>query len=263
MIVSTYSTQLRTIIEQPSQYNPTLSHAERIEIGRKHLFNFKYPIFDEKYRATFETNFIRNFYMREIGFEVEYLFKFHLETWLNINMPYYNNLFLSEINDFNPFHNVDLAEKYTLKKDSNKDDKIDSKTKDTQTGSTNSTGTGQTTGVNFSRNLKSDTPQDRLAITTKEGSGVIQYASSIDEDKSNGKNDSKTTGKTDVKGLTDGTANTTGNTKIKSTDDYIRQLTGKQGNQSYSEMLLEYRKTFLRIERDIHKELNQLFMLIY
>nr|prf protein p11,lower collar [Bacillus phage phi29] len=88
--MSSYTMQLRTYIEMWSQGETGLSTAEKIEKGRPKLFDFNYPIFDESYRTIFETHFIRNFYMREIGFETEGLFKFHLETWLMINMPYFN-----------------------------------------------------------------------------------------------------------------------------------------------------------------------------
>ena len=86
--MASYTMPLRDYIEMWSQHIPDISTRERIEIGRKKLFDFPYPIFDEKYRKEFETKFIRNFYMKEIGFETEELFKFRLENWLTINMPY-------------------------------------------------------------------------------------------------------------------------------------------------------------------------------
>ena len=105
--MSSYTMQLKTYIEQASQTS-TLSTRDKIEQGRTKLFDFEYPIFDETYKKVFETNFIRRFYMTEIGFETEGLFKFHLETWLLINMPYWNKMFESELLQFDPLTNAKM-----------------------------------------------------------------------------------------------------------------------------------------------------------
>jgi hypothetical protein len=40
--------------------------------------------------------------------------------------------------------------------------------------------------------------------------------------------------------------------------------TGKIGSQSYSQMVQEYRETFLRIEKDLFSEMRkELFMVVY
>ena len=273
--MSSYTTQLKTIIEQVSQEQPNLSRKEKIEIGRKKLFNFDYPIFDQNYRPVFERNFIMNFYMNEIGFEVEGLFKFKLETWLNINMPYFNQLFESELIKFNPLFNVDLKEDYNLKKNKKQDDIRDIKQNTDMTqnellnGTSKSDSNANTTSDNFTRDIESDTPQDRLQLTASDGEGVILYASRIGEQTNNQKGTAQENQNQSVKNTTDTTtnANFTSNDNFDSTinsiDDYLRHLVGKQGTQSYSQMLTEYRSTFLRIERDIFYEMKELFMLIY
>jgi hypothetical protein len=53
------------------------------------------------------------------------------------------------------------------------------------------------------------------------------------------------------------------NANINEIEDYIESKVGKTGDQSYSKMLNEYRDTFLRIEKMIFKEMNELFMLVY
>lgn len=116
--------ELREIVEHYTQFETVpLSIAEKIEIARPKIFNFEYPIFDTSYKKIFETNFIRHFYMKEIGFETEGLFKFQLETWLNIHMPYFNKLFESELIEFNPLHNTELDSTY--KKENERDTKED------------------------------------------------------------------------------------------------------------------------------------------
>jgi hypothetical protein len=248
--MASYTMQLREYIEQASQ-DETLPIKEQIEKGRPKLFDFDYPIFDESYKNVFETHFIRNFYMREIGFETEGLFKFNLENWLIINMPYFNKLFESELKTFDIFSNykMDVTNKKTVDRDQTQESTTD--------GNNTSTATGNTTSDSFGRNLESNNPDSRLAITTEDGSGVIQYASGIDEATKKTTNDS--TGETiDVTTVT-GNATST----INEIEDFIESKTGKIGNDSYSKMLKEYRETLLRIEKKIFNEMQELFMLVY
>ena len=70
---------LKRYIESFTYYQPELSRKERIEVGRKQLFDFDYPFYDETKRAEFETKFINHFYLREIGSETMGSFKFNLD----------------------------------------------------------------------------------------------------------------------------------------------------------------------------------------
>lgn len=377
--MASYTMELREYIEMFSQDEENLSFNERIKIGRPKLFDFDYPIFDNDYKNVFETNFIKNFYMREIGFETEGLFKFRLETWLNINMPYFNKLFESELIKFDPLINENIKVNHTkknegsnssnrnfnkidnnnmdntLQKDINENGQKDNSQNDSRnlthdkdsTGTdktvskdkTDSTitnkGTGETTGesnghsinkhhlkdATFTRDLESNTPDNRLEITTKDGSGIIEYASKIEEhkivlnrdksDETTTKDNTKTNSKTDStakditnvdstlnkdtsnkdkiteneerdvignesynKTLTDNergsknerntsniTDGVTGN--INGIEDYTQLRLGKVGTITHSQMLKEFRETFLRLEKEIFTEMNELFMLVY
>lgn len=383
MLMATYTTPLRSIIEQPTQHRKDLTLDQKIEVGRVVLFDFDYPMFDDRYKKVFEKNFINNFYDREIGFETEHLFKRRLQNWLNINMGYYSELMRSETLKFDPFINSEMNVTHkktndeisqsdknfgeTTSKDvtdstvtdedttktTERDTTIDTtdttdrdSTVNTQTDGTNdvvgetsgeSSGTSQTTensetdstssgtteNDEFKRDLHTDTPDTRLAISTNDGQGTVGYASTIDESKSTGTQTTSNTGNE----TTDTTSNTTtsdttstnseqnettsetGLSKeqtdiaetgqsiedtdiseigtrdetidrivanlgkrdfdestdgtINSIEDFVQHRYGKIGVQTYSKMLMEYRQTFLRIEREIFDEMNQLFMLVY
>lgn len=242
-----------------SQDNDSLPVREVIETGRPKLFDFEYPIFDSKYKGVFETHFIRNFYMREIGFETEGLFKFNLESWLLINMPYFNKMFESELLKFDPLVNSKTVEDST--KNKNTDGKTDSTMKGDVANTNKTTGNVTQSDTAFNRKLENDTPDSRLAITTAEGKGIIEYASQIDEQSmnsdSNINNDVTSTGTQD--------SSTTGNvvTDITELETYLTTREGKVGAVTYSEMLMEYRKSFARIEKQMFEEMQQLFMLVY
>jgi hypothetical protein len=256
--MASYTMQLKEYIEMWSQ-DEQLPVREVIEKGRPKLFDFQYPMFDPKYKAVFETNFIRNFYTREIGFETEGLFKFQLESWLLINMPYFNKMFESELLKFDPLVNSKMDATSSKTKDT--DSKVDVATKGDKNSTNNQAVNGSHSENAFNRQLESNTPDSRLAITTDDGKGVIQYASNINESslKSDGTSQNK------IDGSSSDNTTLSGNTitDVTETEDYLQSRTGKIGSITYSKMLMEYRESFLRIEQKIFKEMQQLFMLVY
>jgi hypothetical protein len=288
--MSNYTMPLREYIEMWSQ-NESLSTRDKIEKGRTKLFDFDYPIFDVSYKKVFETHFIRNFFTREIGFETEGLFKFHLETWLMVNMPYFNKLFESELIAFDPLTNT--KQDTTIKKTNDKTQSNTSKTDGTSnttndatnstTGNTttsnteNQTANGSQTGSDFNRQLESNTPDSRLTITTNDGAGVIEYASKIQENSDKKTNTTEETNEVTHDGTVDKTSTatthatgedvtsvtSTGNGTINEIEDYLQSKTGKIGSQTYSSMVNEYRESFLRIEKQMFREMQELFMLVY
>lgn len=297
--MATYTMQLKTYIEQATQFDEGVSISEKIEAGRKKLFDFPYPIFDEDYRKQFETNIIRFFYTREIGSETEELFKFRLETWLNINMPYFNSLFESETWDYDPLQNSNVTKRYDLDnirnrdttrdldRDTNTDDKSNTAGSDHTKSRSDSNRKEDvdfkqnTDQDNFQRGIHSDNPDSRLQLSTKDGEGVIEYASDIKETKDNkkekqtGDSTSKTnqsdTGKVDSDYESDFTGNRKSNTnegetsnrKDNDSEKYLEKRFGKVGVQSYPKLIMEYRQALLRVEVQIHKEMQELFMLVY
>lgn len=273
--MATYTMQLRAYIEMFSQYEDNLTWNERIEIGRKKLFDFYYPIYDDDFRKVFETNIIKNFYMREIGFETEGLFKFRLETWLNINMPYFNKLFESELIKYDPLINASMmtARDKVNNKDQTNDRNIlqTSKTDTQMTGdiSQESENESQSVEDNFGRKVGSDNPDSRLQLQTEKGKGVIEYASKIDENKVDNKGNSSS------KGNVTSTSSDTNQTesmadkkdKLQSntdeTEHFIERRLGKIGINSQADLIKDYRSALLRVEVQIHKEMQELFMLVY
>lgn len=279
--MASYTMRLQTMIEQPTQHQNDLTFKKKLAAGVDAFFkDIEYPIFNESYKKTFEENFVRHFYMREIGFETEFLFKFHLESWLKLNMPYYNKLFESELLEFEPFTNVDMYVDETVDTDSEDNSTVNTKEKRSNTydneanttGTTGTTGTSTNTGNTFNRDLHTDTPDKRLAITTNDGAGVIEYASSIDESKgkssdtNNYESDTTNTSNTKQKGLSndDILNDMTGNNTNETKRVLANHRHGKEGTQTYMSMLQELRATYLNIEKQIFNEMNkELFMLVY
>lgn len=110
--MSDYTTQIRFICESKSGLTESVGFSgimEAIENSVDDIFNFEWPIFDEAYRVPLEIKILRHFYTREIGEETFGLWQLRLCDRLNVIMPYYNQLYRSELIKFNPMYDVDLT----------------------------------------------------------------------------------------------------------------------------------------------------------
>ena len=80
------------------------------------LFDFDYPFYadDLSIKEEFENRFIEHYYFHEIGFETVARFKHYLRSRLRDVMPYYSQLYESELKakDLNFLLNKDLREEF-------------------------------------------------------------------------------------------------------------------------------------------------------
>lgn len=81
--------------------NYTIELHKLIEMGFKLPLD-EYPIFDENHRATLNDKIISHYYFREIGQETPSRFAFNLRRKMNEIMPYYNQLYESEMIKYDP-----------------------------------------------------------------------------------------------------------------------------------------------------------------
>ena len=79
----------------------TIELNELLSLGF-HLNLDKYPIFNEDYRKYLNSKIIEHFYFREIGQETPDRFNYFLSRKMNEIMPYYNQLYKSELIQFDP-----------------------------------------------------------------------------------------------------------------------------------------------------------------
>ena len=187
-------------------------------------------------RQELNDKILNHYRFREIGFETVGRFLFELKTALNEIMPYYNQLFYSADQDFNPIYNVDYK-------------KVISGTQNA-TSNTSSTGSDSSTNEEYTKNVNSKTPQNQLNIANT-GIDTIDYA----DDASWGK----------ASGSTSGTNTTTGNTSSNGSSASVETTKGNFGVVSAQDLILKYRETILNIEQLIinDKRIKELFMLIF
>ena len=188
---------------------------------------------------------ILNYYrFREIGQETFGRWLFELKTALEEIMPYYNQLFYSADQDFNPIYNVDYI-RNTQRNKSN-----------TDIGSQSSTtsASASASSTDNTKSVTSDTPQNQLSISNKNIDN-LDYASEA----SWGKNDNTSTDSSTSS--TNASNSIIGNEK----EGTIETTKGNFGVVSAQDLIIKYRETLLNIEQLIinDKRIQELFMLIY
>ena len=139
------------------------------ELGKLIQLNFhpaldSYPIFDEEYRNILNTKIIRHYWFREIGQETADRFNFYLETKMWEIMPYYNQMYKSELLEIDPLTNFSTtALKKRLKDLTRKDGTtgsdqhtLDVESSENITGEKKNTGTVDTTKSGTDNNTRTD-----------------------------------------------------------------------------------------------------------
>ena len=236
--MSKYTTQLRFICETCA--NLTVSSGfNDIETVLDKSWNkifSDFPIFDEKYRPELCKKILRHYYTREICCETLGRWKLFLSDKMKNIMPYYNQLYQSELLKIQPLVSVDRSVTHEGSK---------TETKTTDRNGTN-TSNSRTDGSTNTWSYYSDTPQGGI-----NGLDSNDYLTNATHNV--GTDGTSST----LNGTTSDTETGTGN----GSDSYVDNVLGFEGNQS--EMLLKFRETFLNIDVMIINELNDLFFTIY
>lgn len=161
--MSKYTTEVRYICETAVGLGESVEYLGVNGILEKcvsAVFNFDFPIFDESYRKPLEKKILKHFYTREIGFESVGLWKLKLDTKLNEVMPYFNQLYKSELLAFNPLFDVDYQTTHTLNRNENTKKDNTGKTitdRNVRTTSDTNVDTSSTTTGNINTETNSET----------------------------------------------------------------------------------------------------------
>ena len=275
--MSKYTTEVRFICESKSglENSSGADNVDEVIAGAwNKIFTSKAPFFDESYRSVLCQKILKHYYLREICCETVGIWKLWMNERLETIMPYYNQLYESELIKFEPLNDVNLTRKHdrtvdgTEERNGETSDTSNGTREVTGTNGTKETGTGKTTTSASSdetkRDLYSDTPQG--AITGLENENYLTNARKItDGVTSSGNENTDTTRNVDNNYTENETTNNTKNGTNKvtgtsnTTEDYLETLIGKQGSCTYSKMLMEFRDTFLNIDLLVIDEFKDLF----
>lgn len=247
MIMSKYTTEVRFICESKSglENSSGADNVDEVIAGAwNKIFTSKAPFFDESYRSVLCQKILKHYYLREICCETVGIWKLWMNERLETIMPYYNQLYESELIKFEPLNDVNLTRKHdrtvdgTEERNGETSDTANGTREITNNGTKNTTnnGTREVTGTNDTketgtsdtttsaesnetkRNLYSDTPQG--AITGLENENYLTNARKITDNVTNsGSEDTGTTRNIDNDYTENDTTNNTENTTTNNTEN--------------------------------------------
>lgn len=253
--MSKYTTEVRFICENSAGLSESEGADNVDSILDKcwnKVFNFDFPIFDENYRQVLCRKILKHYYTREIAHETVGRWKLALNAKLNEIMPYYNQLYKSELLEFNPFYDVDLTRSREGSGTSNKT----SNNTETNSGTSKNVSSGSGTSNTDTLNRFSDTPQNSMDTQGIADSVPLTTVTKVNEDNTTTNESTDTLTRNDNK-TGSGTEN------INNTDKYIETVKGKQGTENYSSLLKKFRETFLNIDMMIIEECSDCFFTLW
>lgn len=300
--MSMYTVQLRWPIEQTLKNQGVQNTEDNWPLVWETLGLNDYPIFNEEYRAVLNNNIMRHYYFREIGFETLGQFRFHIRRHMFEIMPYYNKLYLAQLQIINPLWERDLHHTedwnvdntQTQKQDSSRDsaqntsedrttsaiDNTHSHTGSASTTDVVSSSTDTTSTINNDRNVFQDTPMNALDTSAVSN---LQYATNVTYENGDSSNTTKMNSSDQTK-VADTTETTGENNSSESVKDIVddtynetfSNLTDTMGNedgdknwhewgysQSQSLLFLQYRKAIVNIDMEIIDSLQDYFFMLW
>lgn len=208
------------------------------------LFTFEYNFYSDnpEDKAEFEKLFTQWYYFREIGFETPERFKLKLQAKLNVIMPYYRQLAMTE------WDKVKTAEQMMTSKNLQETTTHEQTVSGSQ--SSNITSTGETSST---QNTTLDNKQSQLADGVSQALLSDGYLTGVDKSESVG---------TGTDSVTSEQSGTTSNEQTI-TDTTTFSSVGDVGIQTPAYAITEWRKVLININQLIINECNDLFMKLY
>lgn len=280
--LSKYTTEVRFICETESGRSESVGFNninQVLDLSWNKIFTTKCTFFNEEYRKHLCIKILKHYYTREISAETVGLWKLWMNRKLEEIMPYYNQLYESELIDFEPLDDTNmtrLINEITGTDNTENRNSTENRTNNTTTNTdsnTSATGSIKDTSetesdetVGFTEEY-SDTPQGSLSGVTN--MNYLTNATKRDTDTNTSQNGTYNRNTTDN---TDFTDKTTSDTTEKTTNEQINTskedkkrtleetLTGKSSGSSFASVLKEYRDTFLNIDMMVIEEFKDCFM---
>lgn len=242
--MANYTMELRQMIDNPI-------------IG---LFTFEYDFYSDnpEDKAEFEKLFTQWYYFREIGFETPERFKLKLQAKLNVIMPYYRQLAMTE------WDKVKSAEQMMTSKNltetTTHEQTIVGSNESTVAGESNQTDTNSTTQQQTTDNTQSG-KSSNLSDGVSQASLSDGYLTSTSSVNDNGTQELTSNGNNTSEVSTTQNSSGTNNQTLSETTTF--SSIGDVGIQTPAYAITEWRKVLININQLIINECNDLFMKLY
>ena len=243
-----------------------------------HIFPTTYDFYldDEQLKKAFEEKFIKHYYYREIGFESPFMFIQKLESHLILNMPYWKQLYQTELEarDINFLLNKDLTETFSREINSenqstgtnNSTQNVSNTSSVTQNGTSSSTNSTTENGTNENIHKESSINDGVSEASLNNGylTGTSSDSGSHSTTASNtasGENETKGTSTSSDEVESSGTSTQEGNEKMTEKTELVSK--GNIGITSSAQLLKEWRDVLINMDKIIIESCNDLFLKIY
>lgn len=212
------------------------------------VFTFDYDFYSDNLhdKETFEKLFISYFYFREIGFETPERFKVRLQAKLNLIMPYYRQLALTEWDKVKTAEQMMTSKNLTETTEHTQSIQGNSETQSNQSSTSNAT---------QSTNSNNESKSSNLADGVSQSSLTDGYLTSSGKTEQTDTSQSEATGNSNQ--------NITGNNEQQLTEKTTFTSKGDIGVQTPAYAITEWRKVIININQMIINECEDLFMKIY
>lgn len=214
--------------------------------------NYDFYTDDEQAKKTFEDKFIKHYYYREIGFETPFMFIQKLESHLLLNMPYWMQLYQTELEsrNINFLLNKDLRETFIREIDSENETSGTNSTQQNSSNTSSVTQDGTTTNTHKESSIRDGVSQVTL------GDGYLTGTSS-----DNGNNTTTGSSNSTDELTSKGIISQSENGKTLEKTELLSQ--GNIGITSSAQLLKEWREVLINMDKIIIDSCNDLFMKIY
>ena len=224
------------------------------------LFTFDYDFYSDnpKDKEEFEKLFAQWYYFREIGFETPEHFKMKLQAKLNVMMPYYRQLALTEWNKVRTVEQMMTSK--NLKETTTHEQTISGNNESSLNGESSQTGSSTSSQNQVStnnQNAKGSSLSDGVSQSSLED-GFLTSVTAIND---NGNQDIN--GNTSDTSALTSTQNASGTNNQTLSESTTFTSEGDIGIQTPSYAITEWRKVLININQQIIDECRDLFMSIY
>lgn len=205
------------------------------------LFSFDYDFYEPMLKKQFETKFMDYYRYKEIGFETIERFQRQLMSKLNMIMPYYRQLYITELKskDINYLLNKDLKETTEREITTNSETLMNSLVESLTKNQNSSTSTSEHK-ESVLNNINASIGKDKLTGMSEDTTSDSGQSTDTTNDKSNSKTDSNST--------------------VTERNTLISQ--GNIGITSSAELLQKWREVLINIDQMIIDECWDLFSLL-
>lgn len=273
-----------TMLELVMKYGTGSTLRDKITSALPYIFNFDFPMYDNSYKSVLEAKIVKHYLSYELCNVDDEMWQLILDTWLNENMPLFNQRYATTLINIRPLVNQSLSTQKSgssqrFEQGTNNSTVTTADLSTSETSSENDRAHGTTSQNEHSDNRTHSDNKTVKELDTPNGSiqslddgylskGVKEAVSGGDATR--GKSNDTVTGEEHNIGESSTSSSSNGSTtstggnsgQATTTDEWLDTVLGHSGI-SESKLLQEYRDILIDIDKEIVAEIKPLFKLVF